>query len=97
MTRPYCSHLVSPTPRTFRKRWRAEGRLRTSLASERHVPAYIIFGDAALRDMARRRPSTLECFLNVRGVGETKCEQYGRVMVEKIRAYCLEHALDLDR
>jgi ATP-dependent DNA helicase RecQ len=72
-------------------------RLRSSLASERHVPAYIIFGDAALRDMARRRPSTLPRFLNVRGVGETKCEQYGRVMVEKIRAYCLEHALELDR
>ncbi|MCL5280066.1 MAG: DNA helicase RecQ [Planctomycetes bacterium] len=72
-------------------------RLRTSLASERHVPAYIIFGDAALRDMARRRPSTLQRFLNVRGVGETKCEQYGRIMVEKIRAYCLDHALELDR
>ena len=72
-------------------------RLRASLASERHVPAYIIFGDAALRDMARRRPSTLQRFLNVRGVGETKCEQYGRIMVEKIRAYCLEHALEMDR
>ncbi len=72
-------------------------RLRTSLASERHVPAYIIFGDAALRDMARRRPSTLQRFLNVRGVGEMKCEQYGRVMVEKIRAYCLDHALEMDR
>jgi len=72
-------------------------RLRASLASERHVPAYIVFGDAALRDMARRRPSTLQHFLNVRGVGETKCEQYGRIMVEKIRAYCLDHALEMDR
>jgi len=72
-------------------------RLRTALASERHVPAYIIFGDAALRDMARRRPSTLQRFLNVRGVGEAKCEQYGRIMIEKIRAYCLEHALEMDR
>ncbi len=72
-------------------------RLRTTLASERHVPAYIIFGDAALRDMARKRPSTLQRFLNVRGVGEMKCEQYGRVMIEKIRAYCLEHALEMDR
>ena len=72
-------------------------KLRASLASERHVPAYIVFGDAALRDMARRRPSTLQHFLNVRGVGETKCEQYGRIMVEKIRAYCLDHALEMDR
>ena len=72
-------------------------RLRAALASERGVPAYIIFGDAALRDMARRRPSTLKRFLDVRGVGEMKAEQYGRVMIEKIRAYCLEHALEMDR
>jgi ATP-dependent DNA helicase RecQ len=71
--------------------------VRAALASERHVPAYIIFGDAALRDMARKRPSTLDRFLGVRGVGEMKREQYGRVMIEKIRAYCLEHALEMDR
>jgi ATP-dependent DNA helicase RecQ len=71
-------------------------RLRASLASERGVPAYIIFGDATLRDMARRRPSTLQRFLNIRGVGQMKCEQYGRIMIEKIRAYCVEHSLEMD-
>jgi len=70
--------------------------LRSALARERGVPAYVVFGDAALRDMARRRPSTLDRFLDVRGVGETKCEQYGRVIIEKIRAYCLEHAVEMD-
>jgi ATP-dependent DNA helicase RecQ len=70
--------------------------LRGSLARDRGVPAYIIFGDAALRDMARRRPSTLPGFLVVKGVGQTKCDQYGRIMVEKIRAYCTEHALEMD-
>jgi len=72
-------------------------RLRSSLASERHVPAYIIFGDAALREMARRRPSTRQRFLAIRGVGETKCLQYGRVMIEKIHAYCLGHGLEMDQ
>jgi len=71
-------------------------RLRASLASERGVPAYIIFGDATLRDMARRRPSTLQRFLNIRGVGQAKCQQYGGVMIEEIRAYCVEHSLDMD-
>ncbi|MEA1871664.1 MAG: RecQ family ATP-dependent DNA helicase, partial [Candidatus Bipolaricaulota bacterium] len=33
--------------------------LRRDLATSRNVPAYIVFGDASLRDMARRRPSTL--------------------------------------
>ncbi|MBN1506231.1 MAG: DNA helicase RecQ [Sedimentisphaerales bacterium] len=70
--------------------------LRAALARDRGVPAYVVFGDAALRDMARRRPSTLDRFLDVRGVGETKCREYGRVMIEKIRAYCAEHAIEMD-
>jgi ATP-dependent DNA helicase RecQ len=70
--------------------------LRASLARDRAVPAFVIFGDAALRDMARKRPSTTQRFLDVKGVGQTKCQQYGRVMVETIRAYCLEHSLQMD-
>ena len=70
--------------------------LRASLARDRAVPAFVIFGDAALRDMARKRPSTVQRFLDVRGVGQTKCQQYGCIMVEKIRDYCLEHALKMD-
>jgi len=70
--------------------------LRASLARERSVPAYVVFGDAALRDMARRRPTTLQRFLNVKGVGQIKCDQYGRIMVEKIQAYCIKHAIETD-
>ena len=71
-------------------------KLRSTLARERGVPAYIVFGDAALRDMARRRPSTLDRFLDVKGVGRTKCEQYGRIMVDQIRSYCVENGIDRD-
>ncbi|MBP7053408.1 MAG: DNA helicase RecQ [Phycisphaerae bacterium] len=70
--------------------------VRAKLARERGVPAFVIFGDAALRDMARRRPSTLDRFLEVKGVGQTKTKQYGRIMVERIRAYCVEHAVGMD-
>jgi ATP-dependent DNA helicase RecQ len=70
--------------------------LRASLAKERAVPAYVVFGDAALRDMARRRPSTVQRFLEVKGVGQAKCTRYGHVMVEEIRAYCIKHAVDMD-
>ena len=70
--------------------------LRATLARDRGVPAYVVFGDAALRDMARRRPSTLDRFLDVKGVGQTKCQQYGRVMIERIREYCIEHAVEMD-
>jgi len=71
-------------------------KVRATLARERGVPAFVIFGDTALRDMARRRPSTVQRFLAVKGVGQAKCTQYGRIMVERIRAYCLEHSLEMD-
>ncbi|HON91548.1 MAG TPA: DNA helicase RecQ [Sedimentisphaerales bacterium] len=71
-------------------------KTRTVLARDRGVPAFVIFGDAALRDMARRRPSSLERFMEVKGVGQTKTRQYGKIMIERIRAFCIEHALEMD-
>jgi ATP-dependent DNA helicase RecQ len=70
--------------------------LRTKLAAERGVPPYVVFGDAALRDMARRRPSTLSAFLGVRGVGERKREDYGAVFVEVIVDYCTANNIDVN-
>ncbi len=70
--------------------------LRTELAAERGVPPYVVFGDAALRDMARRRPSTLEAFLDVRGVGEKKREEYGRLFVDAIVDYCTANSIAVD-
>lgn len=52
-------------------------QLRRQRADERGVPAYIVFSDASLRDMARRRPTTLEEFRKVRGVGDKKTEDFG--------------------
>ena len=60
------------------------------------MPAYIVFGDAALRDMARKRPSTPAAFLQVTGVGEKKLEQYGETMLLAIRQYCLANSVELD-
>jgi len=66
--------------------------LRREISSEQGVPAYIVFGDAALRDMARRRPTTLEEFLEVQGVGQKKCKDYGELFVERIVAGSLANA-----
>jgi ATP-dependent DNA helicase RecQ len=70
--------------------------LRTGLAAERGVPPYVVFGDAALRDMARRRPSSLDSFLLVRGVGERKRDDYGSAFVEAIVEYCSANGVALD-
>ena len=62
-------------------------QLRTRLASERGVPPYVIFGDAPLREMARRYPQDKRAFLNVRGVGEAKLQDLGPQFIAAIREY----------
>ncbi len=71
-------------------------QVRRRLAAARSMPAYIVFGDAALRDMARKRPATASGFLRVSGVGQKKLELYGDIMLSAIRKYCTEHSLTLD-
>lgn len=69
---------------------------RAQIAQQKHVPAFVVFGDAALRDMARKRPSTPDGFLEVKGVGQTKAKQYGRTMLKTITTYCRDYDLELD-
>jgi len=69
-------------------------KLRSKIASEKQMPAYIIFGDAVLRDMSRRRPLTLDRFLCVHGIGQQKCQQYGTMFLDAIREYCNAHSLE---
>jgi len=71
-------------------------RLRRAVAHEKNVPAYIVFGDAALRDMARRRPSSLDGFLQVSGVGQAKARQYGERFIAEICEHCRAHRLEQD-
>ncbi len=59
--------------------------LRALYAAQRHVPAYMIFSDASLHDMVKKRPQDLESFLNVSGVGITKQKQFGAVFLAVIR------------
>ncbi len=51
--------------------------LRKELADRQQVPAYIIFSDKVLRDMAARKPTTPAEMLEVSGVGPAKLERYG--------------------
>ncbi|MEC7556270.1 MAG: DNA helicase RecQ [Planctomycetota bacterium] len=58
--------------------------LRRELADEKSVPAYVVFGDASLRDMARQRPGTPAEFLEIHGVGQKKAADYGEVFLAAI-------------
>lgn len=59
--------------------------LRRRLADERGVPAYVVFSDRTLREMAARRPTTPDALLEVSGVGPAKLERYGEAFLEALR------------
>ena len=58
--------------------------LRRRLADEQRVPAYVVFSDATLAEMAARRPGTYAELLEVNGVGQTKLQRYGDAFLEVI-------------
>ncbi len=66
---------------------------RAVLAAKERVPAYIIFTDAALRDMCVKLPTSEMAFLSVSGVGRAKLEKYGETFMNRIRSYLKEKAL----
>ena len=70
--------------------------LRRQVADERDVPAYVLFSDATLRDMARVRPGSASALLGIRGVGERKLADLGPTFLELIANYCRAQELPLD-
>lgn len=64
--------------------------LRFKLAQKERVPAYIIFSNATLSDMAIKQPQSIEKFLQVVGVGEIKAKRYGQAFLEEIRNWIKE-------
>ncbi len=66
-------------------------RLRRKLADERGVPAYIIFSDVSLREMARKYPTNSIEFRRIPGVGEQKLKDFGEVFLHEIKSYSAEN------
>ena len=62
-------------------------RTRAELAKEQGVPAYVIFHDSTLEEMARERPHDLNSFAGLTGVGARKLERYADAFLETIRAF----------
>ncbi len=62
-------------------------QLRKTLADERDVPAYVIFSDVALRQMAQNYPTNEQEFLRISGVGSRKLEEFGAAFLGTISDY----------
>ena len=88
--------IAVPPPR--KKRRRSDGgaedplfdalrNARRELAAEANVPAYVVFHDSTLRDMAEARPRSLAELSRVQGVGAAKLERYGEAMLAAIAAF----------
>lgn len=74
--------------------WEALKKLRMDLASDQGVPPYVIFSDASLLEMVKKRPVEGEKFMYISGVGEYKLAKYGDVFIEVIKANPLPAKLD---
>lgn len=61
--------------------------LRLDLARKQNLPPYVIFHDRTLKEMAVRRPKSLEEFRQISGVGESKLQKYGDLFLEEIRRF----------
>jgi ATP-dependent DNA helicase RecQ len=62
-------------------------KLRFAIAKERQVPAYLIFSDRSLLDMAKRCPHTVDEFAEVNGVGASKLKDFAARFLGAIRAH----------
>ena len=60
------------------------------MAKESGVPPFVVFSNATLTDMAKKKPINITAFKKVSGVGELKANWYGKAFVERIRAYIKE-------
>lgn len=65
---------------------------RAATAREQGVPAYVVFHDATLREIAARKPADLAGLGGVTGVGENKLARYGEQVLEVLAAAADDHA-----
>jgi ATP-dependent DNA helicase RecQ len=65
--------------------------LRKDIADKKDIPAFVVFSDATLADMAQRRPINKSQMMDVSGIGEQKMQQYGNVFIDEIVLFLREN------
>lgn len=87
------SHItpVQPEPTMFEDEnlqlFEALRALRKKLADQQAIPAYIVLSDKVLHLLASSRPTTIDAFGEISGIGEYKKERYGKEFIEVIRRF----------
>jgi ATP-dependent DNA helicase RecQ len=67
--------------------------LRRKLADEQNVPAFVVFSEATLVELATYLPITESELLQISGFGEVKAARYGEAFLTALRTYAFEHGL----
>ena len=67
---------------------------RKTIAEGEGIPAFVVFHDKTLREMATTFPRTRETFVQIRGISLTKMEKYADGFLPIIQDYCEEHGID---
>jgi ATP-dependent DNA helicase RecQ len=67
--------------------WDALRARRRALADAQNVPTYVIFHDATLAEIARRKPKTLDAFLEIPGIGDRKLARYGDAFMQVVAEF----------
>jgi ATP-dependent DNA helicase RecQ len=67
---------------------------RLAIAQREDVPAFVIFGDKTLAEIARKRPQTDPAFLAINGIGDSKLENYGEAFIAIVNEYPLPELLN---
>lgn len=67
--------------------WERLRSLRGDLARKSSLPAYTVFHNSTLKEMATRLPQTLEEMLAISGVGQAKLDKYGEIFLEEIKKH----------
>ncbi|MGB0430542.1 MAG: DNA helicase RecQ [Bacteroidia bacterium] len=86
-----------PEKKKTKKEQREEGlfevlkRVRYKLATAKGVPAYTIFNDATLTELAEASPIFIEDLAEISGIGQHKLKAYGETFIDEIRAYLLNN------
>ncbi len=62
-------------------------QLRKRLADEQGYPPYIILSDKSLHELAAMKPTTIQAFSLINGIGEFKCKKYGDTFIRAIKKY----------
>jgi ATP-dependent DNA helicase RecQ len=67
--------------------WEELRSLRAQIARQHSLPAYVVFHDSTLKEIARRLPDSLEEMGNISGIGQKKLYMYGEKFIEVIAQY----------